>query len=64
MSEIKSGRCSLYGAEHLKCNCMVKLGFKGLSSQVTGCLSEVAAGMNDVQPLCVTVVAHNFLQPG
>jgi len=31
MSEIKNGRLGLYGAEHSKCNHMMKLGFKGLT---------------------------------
>ena len=30
MSEIKNGRLVLYGAEHSKCNHMIKVGFKGL----------------------------------
>ena len=34
MSEIKNGRSGLYGAEHLKCNHMVTLGFKGLMLKV------------------------------
>ena len=33
MSEIKNGRLGLYGAEHSKCNHMMTLGFKGLSTQ-------------------------------
>jgi len=32
MSEIKNGRSGLYCAEHLKCNHMMRLGFKGLKS--------------------------------
>jgi len=32
MSEIKNGRLGLCGAEHLKCNRMMTLGFKGLSN--------------------------------
>jgi len=31
MSEIKNGRLGLYGAEHLKCNHVMTLGFKGLT---------------------------------
>ena len=31
MSEIKNGRLGLYGAEHLKCNHMMTLDFKGLN---------------------------------
>ena len=30
MSEIKNVRLNLYGAEHSKCNQMMRLGFKGL----------------------------------
>ena len=30
MSEIKTGRLGLHGAEHLKCDRMMALGFKGL----------------------------------
>jgi len=32
MLEMKSGRLGLYGAEYLKCNHMMTLGFKGLTS--------------------------------
>jgi len=32
MSEIKNGRLGLYGAEHSKCNHMMTLGFKGLTT--------------------------------
>ena len=32
MSEIKNGTLGLYGAEHSKCNRMVTLGFKGLTT--------------------------------
>ena len=35
MSEIKNGRLSLYGAEHSKCDRVMTLGFKGLSSNST-----------------------------
>ena len=36
MSEIKNGRLGLRGAEHLKCDHMMTLGFKGLkASDVT-----------------------------
>ena len=31
MSEIKNGSLGLYGAEHLKCNHVMTLGFKGLT---------------------------------
>jgi len=32
MSEIKDGRLGLYGAEHLKCDRVMTLAFKGLVS--------------------------------
>jgi len=32
MSEIKNGRLSLYGTECSKCNYMITLGFKGLTT--------------------------------
>ena len=32
MSEIKNGRLSFDGAEHLKCNHMMKLGIKGFNN--------------------------------
>ena len=31
MSEIKNGRLGLYGIEHLNCDHMMTLGFKGLT---------------------------------
>ena len=34
MSEIKNNRLRLYGAEHSKCNHMITLGFKGLSTRL------------------------------
>ena len=34
MSQIKNGRLGLYGGEHLKCNRMMTLGFKGLRYRV------------------------------
>ena len=47
MSEITNGRLGLYGAEHLKCNRMMTLGFKGLKQArfqlVTGVLSRASA---------------------
>ena len=36
MSEIKNGRLGLYGAEHLKCNHIITLGFKGLNALLQG----------------------------
>jgi len=32
MSEIKNGRLGLYGTEHSKCNHVMTLGFKGLTT--------------------------------
>jgi len=32
MSEIENGTLGFYGAEHLKCNHMITLGFKGLKA--------------------------------
>ena len=31
MSEVTNGRLGLYGADHLKCNSVMTLGFKGLA---------------------------------
>ena len=48
MSEIKNGRLGLYGAEHLKCNHIVALVFKGLiifvekSGEVTASVNIIA----------------------
>jgi len=36
MLEIKNGRLDLDGAEHLKCNHMMTLGFKGLMLKQKG----------------------------
>ena len=47
MSEIKNGRLGLYGAEHLKCNHMVTVGFTGLTNvtniddDITGVLMQL-----------------------
>jgi len=32
MSEIENGRLGLYGSEHSKCNRLMTLGFKGLTT--------------------------------
>ena len=48
MSEIKNGRLDLYVAEHLKCNHVMTLGFKGLMHKLTvdgvGTLASPAMG--------------------
>ena len=46
MSEIKNGGFGLYGAEHLKCNHMMTLGFEGLKS------NSAIFGMNVVIVMC------------
>jgi len=44
MSEIEHGRLGLYGPEHSKCNCMMKLGSKGLNVFAVAGLNMDTAG--------------------
>ena len=58
MSEIKNGRLGLYGAEHLKRDHMMTVGFKGLKAMNARSPLAHRAALLDSGPSCSVIYLH------